>query len=371
MVREVKIIAGTASKRLGDRIIEQFKRKEIIDQESDSALYQLSPIEVKKFANDNTFVKLSESVREADVFLIQSSGTPVNDRLMELLITIDACRRSSAGRINAIVPYFPYARSDKIDQPRVALTARLVADLIQAAGADRVISMDLHVDQIQGFFHLAFDHLKATSILASYVEKNFLHGLSHDERRQEWVVVSPDAGAAKRAQTFATSLDLELAVILKQRSGNNDQSELMHVIGNVAGRKCIIIDDEIATGGSLVNAINSLCENFGAKEAIAVATHGIFANRAVRLIEEAHNLKAVVVTDTLDVPQIDTMHHMSYLSGGVMVNDEILVTKIHECSVAELFAATIRAVHMGESVTDIYERWNIARDKKNDYTDET
>lgn len=362
MIREVKILAGTASKKLGARIIEHLQNGNGVQSEADQDdIYLLTELNVRKFANDNTFVKLGDSVREADVFLIQSSGTPVNDRLMELLITIDACRRGSAGRVNTIMPYFPYSRSDKIDQPRIALTARLVADLIEAAGADRVITMDLHADQIQGYFDIAVENLKATTLLANYVDEHFLQSIPKEELPDKWVVVSPDAGAAKRAQMFASALGLDLAVILKHRLGNNDKSEVTHVIGEVDGRSCLIFDDEIGTGGSLINAANLLCNNYGVKEVIAVATHGVFSGRALKTLEEAEHLTAVVVTDTLDVPQRGDVRRISYQVEDKMVEEDIAITKIYECSVAALFAATIKAVHRGESVTDVYERFEINR----------
>ena len=362
MKRDVRILVGTASLKLGTRILEHLNDAQYAS--SDEA-YTRGTLVVNKFSNDNTFVQIGETVRDADVFIIQSSGFPVNDRLMELLITIDACRRSSAGRISVVMPYFPYSRSDKIDQPRIALTARLVADLIQASRADRVITMDLHADQIQGYFNVAVDHLKATALLAQYVEEHYLAGLSAEERRTQWVAVSPDAGAAKRAQTFAVALGLDLAVVLKQRRRNDDTSEIMHVIGEVKGRHCLIFDDEIDTAGTLVNTINSLCTDFGMQDAVAVVTHGILSGRSLKTIEEATALKSVVVTDTLDVPHVGETRHIRYQSGGQHLEEDINVTKIHECSVAGLFAATIRAIHLGESVTAVYDRWNVGKRKIN------
>lgn len=362
--RIIKLFAGTASKRLGERIVEHLKQ-ELPEMNGQKHLekYRLSDITVKKFSNDNIFVRLEESVREADTYIIQSSGIPVNDRFMELLITIDAMRRSSAGRITAIIPYLPYSRSDKIDQPRVPLTARLVADLIEAAGADHVVVMDLHADQIQGYFNIPVDHLKATSILAAYVGDNFLAEVT-EEQLKDWVVISPDAGSAKRAQSFASILGLPLAVVLKERQGNNDKSEVMHVIGEIDGKKAILFDDEIDTAGSMMNAITALCEKFGVKEVIAVATHGIFSGPAIRRIENNSYLKAVVVTDTLDVPEKGETCCRSYNSEGKLIHDEIEVTKINVCSVSELFAATIRSIHLGESVTHLYERWEINGPRK-------
>ncbi|NLN83177.1 MAG: ribose-phosphate diphosphokinase [Firmicutes bacterium] len=360
----IKLFAGTASKKLGQKIVEHLKTElEKVDTNNCFEDYRLSEMTVKKFSNDNIFVRLEETVREADTYIIQSSGSPVNDRFMELLITIDAMRRSSAGRITAIIPYLPYSRSDKVDQPRVPLTARLVADLIEAAGADRVVTMDLHADQIQGFFNIAIDHLKATGILASYVEEHFLDAEAYDER-DKWVVISPDAGSAKRAQRFARKLGLPMAVILKERQANDDQSEVMQVIGQVEGKSAIIFDDEIDTAGSMTNAITVLCEEFGVREVIAVATHGIFSGPALCRIEENPHLKAVVVTDTLDVPARGEHCLKEYERNGIWHKDEVVVTKIHTCTVSELLAATIRSIHFGESVTHLYERWQIGSGKK-------
>jgi len=364
MGREVKLLLGSSGRQLGTRIVAYLDRnlnKQLTLLDEDT--YARANMEVRRFSNDNIFVRLIDSVREADVFILQSSGTPVNDRLVELLITIDACRRSSAGCINVILPYFPYSRSDKVDQPRVAITARLVADLIQTAGADRVITMDLHADQIQGFFSIAVDHLKATTPLASYVEEHFIQESDPLKRRQQWVVIAPDAGAAKRAQDFARRLDLDLAVLLKQRPGNDDISEVLHVMGDVRGRNCLIFDDEIDTGGTLVNCINTLVKEHGVQEAYAVVTHGVFSGQGMRTVNEAVNLKGVVVTDTLDVAPIGTMHTMRYRQGERIIEEEVLNQKVHVCSVADLFAATIRAVHLGESVSKVYEEWNIGHQK--------
>jgi len=362
---DVRIIPGTAGRRLAQRIVAYLNQW----HSDDEVEYVQSDLDVQKFSNDNTFVRLMGSVREADVFLIQSSGFPVNDRLMELLIGIDACRRSSAGRINVVLPHFPYARSDKIDQPRIALTARLVADLLVAAGAHRVITMDLHADQIQGFFDIAVDHLKATNLLAAYVKEFFLQELTDKEMRDQWTVISPDAGAAKRAQAFANSLGLDLAVVLKQRRSNDDSSEIMHVIGTVENKNCIIFDDEIDTGGTLVNTINALRQNYNIREAIAVVTHGVFSGRGLKTLEEAPHLKAVIATDTLDIPQRGETRRIRYRQGEEFVEEDILITKIHECTVAGLFAEMIRAVHLGRSVAEVYANWQIEPKRFNIFED--
>ena len=205
----------------------------------------LGQAEVFSFANENIFVKILDNVREKDVFLIQPTCRPVNQSIMELLIMIDAFKRASAGRITAVIPYYAYGRSDKKDQPRVPITARLVADMITVAGADRMLTMDLHQGQIQGFFNIPVDELTAVHLLSNYFRQKSLEDL----------VVVTDLGFAKRARTFAELLDAPLAIIEKRRVGNRDQAEVMNVIGEVRDRRAIIVDDEIDTGGTLLEVV--------------------------------------------------------------------------------------------------------------------
>ena len=232
--------------------------------------------EVFQFANENIFVRILDNVREKDVFLVQPTSHPVNQSIMELLIMIDAFKRASAGRITAVIPFYAYGRSDKKDQPRVPITARLVADMITVAGADRVLTMDLHQGQIQGFFNIPVDELTAVHMLSNY----FLHKHIEDP------VVVTDLGFAKRARAFAEALDAPLAVIEKRRIGNLDRAELMNVIGDVRGRRAIIVDDEIDTAGTLIEIVRAL-EREGVTEIYACATHGVLSDPAIDRLRES------------------------------------------------------------------------------------
>ena len=246
--------------------------------------------EVFQFANENIFVKILDNVREKDVFLVQPTSSPVNQSIMELLIMIDAFKRASAGRITAVIPFYAYGRSDKKDQPRVPITARLIADMITVAGADRVLTMDLHQGQIQGFFNIPVDELTAVHLLSNYFRQKHLTD----------VVVVTDLGFAKRARTFAELLDAPLAIIEKRRIGNLDRAELMNVIGDVRGKRAIIVDDEIDTAGTLTEIVRAL-EREGVTEIYACATHGVLQRPGggphprVECIE-------IVLTDSVPLP---------------------------------------------------------------------
>ena len=250
----------------------------------------LGEAEVFSFANENIFVKILDNVREKDVFLVQPTCRPVNQSIMELLIMIDAFKRASAGRITAVIPYYAYGRSDKKDQPRVPITARLVADMITVAGADRVLSMDLHQGQIQGFFNIPVDELTAVHLLSNYFR----------QKKLEDVVVVTDLGYAKRARTFAELLDAPLAIIEKRRVGNLDRAEVMNVIGEVRDRRAIIVDDEIDTGGTLFEVVRAL-QGEGVEEIYACATHGVLSDPAIDRIA-ASGLREVVLTDSIPLP---------------------------------------------------------------------
>ena len=285
---------------------------------------ELGRAEVFEFANENIFVKILDNVRERDVFVIQPTCSPVNKSIMELLIMIDAFKRASAGRITAVVPYFGYGRSDKKDQPRVPITARLVADMITTAGANRVLTMDLHQGQIQGFFNIPVDELAAVYLLGPY----FRHKDLVDP------VVVTDLGYAKRARTFAELLEAPLAVIEKRRVGNLDRAELLNVIGEVRARQAVIVDDEIDTAGTLVEIVRAL-QAEGVGEIFACATHGVLSEPAVGRIEEA-GVREVVVTDTVPLPPHKRL------------------PKITTISVAPLFGEAIRRIHRGESVGALF-----------------
>jgi ribose-phosphate pyrophosphokinase len=280
--------------------------------------------EVFQFANENIFVKILDNVREKDVFLVQPTSHPVNQSIMELLIMIDAFKRASAGRITAVIPFYAYGRSDKKDQPRVPITARLIADMITVAGADRVLSMDLHQGQIQGFFNIPVDELTAVHLLSRY----FI-----DKQLDECVVVT-DLGFAKRARAFAEILDAPLAIIEKRRVGNLDRAELMNVIGEVKGRRAIIVDDEIDTAGTLIEVVRAL-EREGVTEMYACATHGVLSDPAVERIRDS-SLREVVITDSIPLPASKRL------------------PKITVLSVAPLIGEAIKRIHRGESVGALF-----------------
>jgi ribose-phosphate pyrophosphokinase len=285
---------------------------------------ELGRLEVFEFANENIFVKILDNVREKDVFIIQPTCSPVNKSIMELLIMIDAFKRASAGRITAVVPYYAYGRSDKKDQPRVPITARLVADMISVAGADRVLTMDLHQGQIQGFFNIPVDELTAVHILSNYFKHKHLDDL----------VVVTDLGFAKRARTFAELLEAPLAIIEKRRVGNLDRAELMNVIGDVRGRRAIIVDDEVDTAGTLTETVHAL-EREGVSEIYACSTHGVLSDPAIERIE-ASSLRELVLTDTVPLPPAKR------------------VGRITTLSIAPLIGEAIKRIHRGESVGALF-----------------
>ncbi len=283
--------------------------------------------EVFKFANDNTFVRILENIRQRDVFIIQPTCAPVNDNLMELLIMIDACKRASAGRITAVVPYYGYGRTDKKDQPRVPITARLVADLLSAAGADRLLTVDLHAGQIQGFFNIPVDELTAMPILTDYFIKKEISDL---------VVVAVDIGISKKARDVAERLGAPLAIIEKRRMSNDDASEVMNVIGDVDGKVALTFDDEIDTGGTVLNAASVLVEH-GVKEVYCCATHPVLSqNGPERMSNSPFN--EVVVTDTIPL------------------SDEKRNGKISVLSVAPLLGEAISRIHQGMSVGQLFDK---------------
>src|SRR4051812_22332118 len=280
--------------------------------------------EVFQFANENIFVRILDNVREKDIFLVQPTSRPVNQSIMELLIMIDAFKRASAGRITAVIPYYAYGRSDKKDQPRVPITARLIADMITVAGADRMLTMDLHQGQIQGFFNIPVDELTAVHMLSRY----FL-----DKHLEDCVVVT-DLGFAKRARAFAELLDAPLAIVEKRRHGNLDRAEVINVIGEVRGRRAIIVDDEIDTAGTLIEITRAL-EHEGVTEPTAGAPHGVLTDPAIDRITNS-GLQEVVITDTVPLPAYKQMPRIKVLS------------------VAPLIGEAIKRIHRGESVGALF-----------------
>ena len=287
---------------------------------------ELGRAEVFEFANENIFVRIEDNARDRDVFVIQPTCSPVNKSIMELLIMIDAFKRASAGRITAVVPYYAYGRSDKKDQPRVPITARLIADMISVAGADRVLTMDLHQGQIQGFFNIPVDELSAVQMLSSYFKAQQLSDL----------VVVTDLGFAKRARTFAEILDAPLAVIEKRRPGNLGTAELLNVIGEVKGRRAIIVDDEIDTGSTLEEVVHALIRE-GVDDIRACATHGILSDPATDRLRRLE-IAELVITDTVPLPPAKRL------------------PKIKVLSAAPLIGEAIRRIHRGESVGALFSR---------------
>ncbi len=292
---------------------------------------QLGRAEVFEFANENIFVKILDNARGKDVYLIQPTCSPVNRSIMELLIMIDAFKRASAERITAVVPYYAYGRSDKKDQPRVPITARLIADMITAAGADRLLTMDLHQGQIQGFFNIPVDELTAVHLLSGYFRQK---GLADP-------VVVTDLGFAKRARTFAELLDAPLAVIEKRRVGNEDKAELMNVIGEVRGRRTIIVDDEIDTGSTLMEVVRAL-QREGVSEIYACATHGVLSGPAIDRIRDS-GLQEVVITDTIPLRASQRLPKITQLSVAPLIGEAIRRIHFRE-SVGALFSSEIQLV---------------------------
>jgi ribose-phosphate pyrophosphokinase len=308
---QIEIYTGNANRDLARKICRYLDVKE-------------GRAEVFQFANENIFVKILDNVREKDVFLVQPTCHPVNQSIMELLIMIDAFKRASAGRITAVIPFYAYGRSDKKDQPRVPITARLVADMITVAGADRVLTLDLHQGQIQGFFNIPVDELTAVHLVSSY----FI-----DKHLEDLVVVT-DLGFAKRARAFAELLEAPLAIIEKRRVGNLDRAELLNVIGEVRGKRAIIVDDEIDTAGTLMETVRAL-EREGVEEIYACATHGVLSDPATDRIRDS-SLKEVVLTDSVPLPPAKRL------------------AKITTLSVAPLIGEAIKRIHRGESVGALF-----------------
>ena len=279
-----------------------------------------------RFSNENLKVKIEENVREEDVFVVQTSAAQLSDGIMELLLMLDALKHASARRVTAVLPYFPYARSDKKDEPRISIAARLVADLLSTAGADRVLTIDLHSPQIQGFFRKPADHLTAVPVLCDY--------LKDAERLGDAVVVAADVGEAKDAGRFAKQLDLPIAFVDKRRSGDDEQAKAVAVIGDVANKTCLLVDDEIATGGTIFEATDFLMER-GAKRVLAAVVHPVLSGRAVQRLDQSA-LEKLVVTNTIPIPP------------------DKQSKKIVTLSVAPLLATAITRIHDGRSVSELF-----------------
>ena len=310
---ELKVFSGTAHPSLATAVCDYLG-------------IPLGEAEVFEFSNENIFVRILENVRERDIFVVQPICSPVNKSLVELLIMLDAFRRASAGRITAVVPYYGYSRTDKKDQPRVPITARLIADLLTTAGANRVLTVDLHAPQIQGFFTIPVDELTTRSILTQYFTEKALDNL---------VVVATDIGISKVARDMAAKLGAPLAIIEKRRLGNFDATETLNVIGEVEGMRALTVDDEIDTAGSLVGVVNTLLEH-GVSEVYACCTHPVFSGPAIQRIA-ASSVREVVVTDTIPV------------------NGKKKLDKITVLPIASLIGEAIHRIHTGLSVGAMFE----------------
>lgn len=311
MGNSLKIFSGSSNLKLAQEI-------------ADYLGIHLAKIELNRFKDGEISVKLKENVRGQDVFIIQSTCNPSNDHIIELLLMIDAALRASASRITAVIPYFGYARQDRKVEPRVPISAKVMANIIQGSGADRVLTMDLHADQIQGFFDIPVDNLNASPILFEYIR---------DLRIKKAVAVSPDSGGAERARFFAKNINGELAIVDKRRPEANI-AEVMNVIGDVRDKNCIIIDDMVDTGGSISKAGIALVEQ-GAKEVYCIFTHPVLSDNALKKLETA-NFKEIIFTNTIPV------------------DESILQTNIKILSIAPLFGEAIRRIHNGESVSSLF-----------------
>ena len=313
MSNAIKLISGTSHPALAQAIAEQ------LDME-------LTASEIKRFGNENIMFQCLDNVRECDVFVIQSSCPPVSDHLVELLIMIDALKHASARRITAVLPYFPYARSDKKDRPRISITARLMADLLETAGANRVLTMNLHSPQVQGFFRIPADQLNATPLVCDHLRST--------TDLTDSVLIASDVGEAKDLGEYANRLGLPMAIIDKRRYDDSEQPEAVAVIGDVEGRNALIIDDEIASGGTMIAAADFLISS-GAKRIQAAAVHPVMSGNAKSRLDGSA-IERVVVTDSIPI------------------DAERRSAKVETVSVAKLFADAIHSIHHGESVSELF-----------------
>lgn len=308
---DLKLFSGTANPALAERIAESLNRP-------------LEALSIRRFSDGEIWVKYVENIRGADVFLIQPTCSPA-ENIMELLIMIDAAKRASARRVTAVIPYYGYARQDRKDQPRVAISSKLLANLITTAGADRVLTMDLHAPQIQGFFDIPLDHLYSSYVFVEYFRKKGIDNL---------VVVSPDIGSIKMARAYSKRLGAQLALVDKRRPRQN-VAEVMHIIGEVRGKNVLIVDDMVDTAGTLVGAADAMKEK-GAKQIYAACTHPLLSGDACSRIE-ASPINEMVVTDTIPIPE------------------EKLIDKIKTLSVAPIFSQAIERIHKEESISILFD----------------
>jgi len=318
MYGDIKLYAGSGSPDLAQKIADYLGQR-------------LSPREVIQFPNENIFIKLNSSARGQDVYVIQTTSSPVHYNLMELLIMIQTIRLDSAARITAVIPYLCYGRSDKKDQPRVPITARLVADMIESAGADRYMTFDPHAGQIQGFFSIPGDVLTASHMISEHIKQNMLPHM------KDPAVVATDLGFAKKGRNYALDLDVPIAFIEKRRTGNNANAEALTLIGDVTDRDVIIVDDEVDTGGSIAQAV-SVVKNNGARDVYLAFIHPIFSRNAAQRLADLP-IKQIITTDTVTIPE----SKMEPLKGRITV-----------LSIASMIGEVIRRAHEGRSVGEMF-----------------
>lgn len=311
----IKILSGTSNRPLADNIAGEIG-------------LSISKAHVGPFSDGEISINILETVRGADVYIVNSTSKPVNDSLMELLIMIDACKRASAGRINAVIPYYGYARQDRKARPRDPISAKLVADMITTAGADRMLTMDLHCAQIQGFFDIPVDHLRGNTLLTDYYESKF------EDNMENLVAVSPDLGSVARTRAFAEKLNIPIVIIDKRRPRPN-VSEIMNIIGDIKGKDAILVDDMIDTAGTICNAANAIKER-GANSVYACCTHGVFSGSALEKIEKSA-IDQLLMLDTIRFPA------------------ENMLPKIKILSTAKIFADAIYRIHEGLPISRLYD----------------
>ncbi len=311
-MNKLEVFTGNANPELGKEICRELGKN-------------LGALTVSRFSEGEIRVKIGDNVRGKDVFLIQPTSPPVNENMMELLVMLDAFKRASAGRITAVIPYYGYARQDRKDQPRVPISAKLMANLLTVAGADRILTMDLHAGQIQGFFDIPLDHLFAANVFVEYIEKLKLKDL---------VIVSPDVGGIKTARAYAKRLGAGLAIVDKRRI-SPEKAEVMNILGEVEGRDAVLVDDLIATGGSLLEAAQVLKKN-GVKKICAAVVHGVLSGNAIKDIESSI-IEELIITDT--IPLTDERKH----------------PKITVLSVAPLLAEAVKRIHQEESISCLFD----------------
>jgi len=309
----INIFGGSGSQLLTKRICEHLR-------------VEAGKGTIRRFSEGNIFVQVGENVRGHDVFLVQSTAHPVNDNFMEMLFWIDAFKRASAATVTVLIPYFSYAKGDKKDEPRVSIRARVCADAIESAGADRVVTMDIHAPQIQGFFRIPVDDLRALPIICNALRPLLVN--------RDAIVVSPDAGFTKRARMYADALGLSLAIGVKSRKEHNEDAEVYEIIGDVRGKTAILVDDFTISGGTLIDASKKLFER-GAVSVLAAVTHGVFGTGARERLD-ASRLEKLIVTDTVELPP------------------EYMPSKVEVVSVASLFADAIRRIHERKSLSVLF-----------------